>query len=238
MLELTGHSEYSEQWTKESLHFESTGIYEKLAAQIPSGKVLEIGCGAGVGTFHLAQDREVLSIDNNALLIRAAKSYLDGRTNGYRIHECDLFAISNDDRAAVRDFAPNTIVAWFLGGSGIDVYKHTSEHPDPIEKGKRYREKIEDIVISSDLLIDSVDVVNFVSRGGRISHFSNEQAREAAKDDYDTYVFKNVGFEVYDVRLFDWSLDGSNFIYGAANNPNLAPGTPIPTITSILARRI
>jgi SAM-dependent methyltransferase len=238
MLELTGHSEYSQQWTKESLHFESAGIYEQLAAQIPSGKVLEIGCGAGVGTSHLAQGREVLSIDNNALLISAARSHLDGRTNGYRIHECDLFAISNDDRAVVRDFAPSTIVAWFLGGSGIDVYKHTSERPDPIEKGKLYREKIEDIVISSDLLVDSVDLINFVNRGGRISRFSNEQVRKATKDDYDTHVFKSVGFEVFDVRLLDWSLDGSNFVYGAADNPNLAPGASILTITSILARRI
>jgi hypothetical protein len=238
MLELSGHLEYSKQWIEESLHFESSGIYKKLAAHIPNGKVLEIGCGAGAGTLHLAQGREVMSIDNNAFLISAAKSYLDGRTSGYKIHQCDLFAMSDDDRVVVRDFAPSTIVAWFLGGSGIDVYRHTSERPEPNEKGKLYREKIEDIVISTDLLVSSVKVINFVYRSGRISHCSDEEVCKAARDDYDIHVFKNVGFEVVDVRLFDWPLDGSNFIYGAANNPNLAQGVSIPTITSILASRI
>ena len=69
--------------------------------------------------------------------------------------------MSDDDKALVRDFAPNTIVAWFLGGSGNDVYARTSGEPNPLEKGKLYREKIEDIVISNDLLLNSVDLINY-----------------------------------------------------------------------------
>jgi hypothetical protein len=183
------------------------------------------------------QGHEVLSIDNNALLISAARSYLNGKADGYRIHKCDLFVMSNDDKAVIREFAPSAIVAWFLGGSGTDVYRHTSEQPDPIEKGKLYREKIEDIIISSDLLMDSVDVINFVNRSHRLSNHSDAQVQKAAKDDYDTYVFKKIGFEVVDVRLFDWDVEGSNFIYGAAHNPNLARGDTVSTIISIISRR-
>jgi hypothetical protein len=96
---------------------------------------------------------------------------------------------------------------------------------------------MEDLVISRDLLIDSVNVVNFVNRGNRLSNMSDALVCQDTRDDYNTHVFKNVGFEVIDVKLFAWPQDGSSFIYGATKNPNLAKGVPVPTIISILAKR-
>jgi len=83
----TDRVEYSNHWTNESKFLDSIGIYEKLAAQIPDGKVLEVGCGAGFGTARLAKGREVLSIDYNPHLIDIAKRYLEGAGILCKIHK-------------------------------------------------------------------------------------------------------------------------------------------------------
>jgi hypothetical protein len=157
-------------------------------------------------------------------------------TSDVRFRNCDLFSLSEADKDAIRLFSPSIIVAWFIGGSGTDVLLHTTEQPAPLEKGKLYREKIEDIIVSRDLLVDTVDTISLVNRSGRISHIPDQEVIDATIKDYNTYVFLEAGFEVAEVKLFDWPIEGSRFMYGAATNPNLAPGT-VPTIVSIVARR-
>ena len=48
-LELTDHRQYAEEWAKEVALLDESGIYRKLADQIPPGRILEIGCGTGQG---------------------------------------------------------------------------------------------------------------------------------------------------------------------------------------------
>lgn len=236
-MRLTGHREYADEWAGESAHLDAQGVYRRLADLIPAGPVLEIGCGTGRGAAQLVRSNPVLSLDNNPFLLEMARRHV-GDDAGFSTHRCDLLDLSATDVARITDFQPITIVAWFLGGSGSDVFRRTTEQPVPIEKGKLYREKIEDVVTSGAVLVPSVQRINLVNRGGRLPQFSDDEVEEATARDHDDHVFRRCGFEVSDVTVMDWPRSGSSFRYGAAANPNLAPGTPIRAIISISATRM
>lgn len=229
---------YSGQWKKESEHLESNGIYKLLSEITPKGNILEFGCGIGKGTCYLSNSNKVLSLDNNQHLINIAQGHLNDNKSAAVLHHCDFFKLTDADKRLISDFKPEVIVGWFIGSHGEDIFEHTPEEPDGIAKSKLYREKIEDIIISPDVCIDSVKYIHLVSRGGRVAGFSDEVCFKETKRDYDTHVFSNVGFEVYDVKNFPWPREGSEFQYGQAHNPILAEGDIIPTITSLIARRV
>jgi SAM-dependent methyltransferase len=230
--------QYANFWEPESNNFNSNKIYEILSKQITNGKVLEIGCGIGLGTYNLSQNHEVLSLDNNKYLIEKAINYLESQDRIYQIHNCELFQLTQDDKNIIQQFKPNIIVGWFLGASGETVNKYTPEENNVNSKGKLYREKLEDIIVSNNLLIDSVDTINLAIRSGKVHDSSKEEMFITQKQDYDTYVFKNVGFEVVNVEVIDWNTTNSDFRYSSVPNPNVANKNLIPTIISITAKRI
>ena len=230
--------QYANFWEPESINFNSSKIYEILSKWIPNGNVLEIGCGIGIGTHYLSLNNEVLSLDNNEFLIEKAKAYLDSQNCTYQIHRCELFQLTQDDRNKIHQFEPNIIVGWFLGAGGEIVNKYTQEENNINNKVKLYRERLEDIIVSNNLLVDSVETINFALRGERLKKASKEEIFLAQKENYDTYVFKNVGFEVTHVEVIDWNTANSNFTYSLAQNPNLLEGDLVPTIISITAKRI
>jgi len=229
--------QYANFWKPESEDFNSNNTYETLSKLIPSGKVLEIGCGVGLGTYYLSQNHEVLSLDNNQFLISQAKSHLDAEASKYQIHQCELFELTDDDKNLIHQFKPNIIVGWFLGADGETVNKYTQEEQTINNKGKLYREKLEDIIVSNDLLIDSVETINLVMRVGRLKNATKKDIYIAQKEDYDTHVFKKVGFEVVSVEVIDWNMTNSNFRYSSNENSHISKNDVIPTIISITARR-
>lgn len=116
---------------KESEFLESHGVYSQLSKITPGGNALEFGCGAGNGTHHLSIGREVLSLDSNPQLIEKARI----RTKeNVKIHQCDFFELTEKDNGIIRDFKPQVIVGWFIGGCGIDIFKHTKEEQNEITK--------------------------------------------------------------------------------------------------------
>lgn len=234
---LSNAKQYSELWGNESEFLEAHGIYAQLAKITPKGNVLEFGCGIGNGTIHLSADRNVLSLDSNTHLIEMAKKRLNEKGHATKIHRCDFFDLQESDKAVIESFAPQIIVGWFIGSHGIDIFKHTQEEPDPITKSKLYREKIEDIIASPEICVDSVEFIHLVNRGGLVLGFPDSEYFNATKDDYDKWVFSKIGFEVFEVKNFHWPREGSEFQYGQAFNPNLAKGETVPAITSILAKR-
>ncbi|MNE74393.1 hypothetical protein D3C80_1704710 [compost metagenome] len=116
--------------------------------------------------------------------------------------------------------------------------QHTKEQPSPREKGKLYREKIEDIIVSPDVCLPSVEYIHLVSRGAVAAGLSDEFIFEENKKDYEKFVFGNVGFEVISVKTIPWPRDGSKFQYSQAHNPNFVSGDPVSMITSIIAKRV
>jgi SAM-dependent methyltransferase len=230
--------QYADFWETESKDFNSNKIYEKLSKSIPSGKVLEIGCGIGFGTHYLSKNREVLSLDNNKSLIEKAKSFLNSKNDTYKIHYCELFQLTQNDVNIIHQFKANTIIGWFLGAGGKIVNNHTKEEDNINYKGKLYREKLEDIIVSKNLLIDSVETINLVLRGALSHKTSKEELFNSTKLDYDTNVFKDIGFEVVNVEVIDWNTENSNFTYTSVKNKNVPDGEVSPSIISITAKRI
>ncbi|HAV1886877.1 TPA: class I SAM-dependent methyltransferase [Enterobacter hormaechei subsp. xiangfangensis] len=232
---------YAEHWKKESDLMDSSGVYEKLAALTPEGNVLEFGCGAGQGTRHLLAHHSVLSLDNNDELIEMAKKHIDEHGVKANIHQCDFFALSENDKQIINDFSPKVIVGWSIGGSGVDQLKHVPTAQDVGELSKSYREKIEDIITSPDVCIDSVEYIQIAMRALSIAGADKNAAYNDTKANYDQFVFGPAGFEVISVETMAWALEQSDFAYGHAHNPNFANGKQVktvPVITSILAKRV
>jgi len=69
--------EYATHWQKESSLFETNKIYEKLSNITPIANTIEVGCGAGYSTYHLAKSRTVLVIENNNSCIDFMKCYFE-----------------------------------------------------------------------------------------------------------------------------------------------------------------
>ncbi|WP_028886855.1 class I SAM-dependent methyltransferase [Teredinibacter turnerae] len=233
--ELSDPEQYSNLWSDESEFLEFHGIYSELSKMTPAGKVLEFGCGSGNGAHHLSINREVLSLDCNAQLIEMARNRTHGKV---AIHQCDFFSLTEADRAIITEFQPQIIVGWFIGGCGIDIFKHTLEEPDEITKSKLYREKIEDIIVSPDICLASVEYIHLVNRGGLAAGFTEAEIFNDTKADYDTYVFGKIGFEVVEVKTLNWPRAGSEFQYTQAHNPNFAGVGSEPAIISIVANRV
>lgn len=238
---LIDHKMYSERWKKESDLMDSKGIYEMLASLAPEGNVLEFGCGAGQSTRHLLARHSVLSLENNEHLIESATKYLSEHGCLPNIHKCDFFTLSESDKQVIIDFAPKVIVGWLIGGSGEDQVKRVPSETNSSELSKKYRENIEDIIVSPSVCIDSVEYIQLASRSYGIADADKNDIFKAIKDDYDRFVFNSVGFEVVGVETMHWAHEESTFTYGRAHNPNFAGGKTVetvPLITSILARRI
>lgn len=233
--ELSNPKQYSNLWNNESEFLESHKIYSKLARMTPAGKVLEFGCGIGNGTRYLSAEHEVLSLDSNSQLIEKARN---STNESVVIHQCDFFDLTEEDKSVISKFKPQVVVGWFIGGCGIDIFKHTQEEPNEVTKSKLYREKIEDIIVSPDVCLESVDYIHLVNRVTLAVGFSEAEIFTETKKDYDTYVFEKIGFEVVEVKNIDWFREGSKFQYGQAHNPNFIGGIVIPAITSILAKRV
>ncbi|WP_417559747.1 class I SAM-dependent methyltransferase [Marinomonas sp.] len=233
--ELSDPERYSNLWNNESEFLEFHEIYSQLSRMTPAGNVLEFGCGVGNGTRHLSAVREVLSLDSNSHLIKKARNIAN---ESVVIHQCDFFDLTEEDKGVIAKFKPQVIVGWFIGGCGIDIFKHTQEEPNIVTKSKLYREKIEDIIISPDVCLESVNHIHLVNRGTLAEGFSEAEIFTETKKDYDTYVFEKIGFEVVEVKNIDWPREGSEFQYGHAHNPNFAGGVEVPAITSIVAKRV
>lgn len=239
--ELSTHKTYSDLWKKESDALDKSNVYQNLAAFTPDGNVLEFGCGAGQSTGHLLKSHTVLSLENNEYLIQTATDYLLGLGFSPNIRKCDFYAMNDDDKQAIRDFGPKVITGWFIGGSGEDQVLRIPNQPNPTELMKSYREGIEDIIVSPDVCIESVDYIQLGMRGFGLVNSDKKREFADTKANFDQFVFSKAGFEVIAVDSFVWEVDKSVFPYANAKNPNFNGGKPaqtIPLITSILAKRI
>lgn len=234
---ITNEEQYSQLWKNESESFESQGVYKRLSEITPQGNTIEFGCGIGRNTHHLSTNRNVLSLEKNQYLIENATKYLHGVGSEATIHKCDFFDLTENDKKIISDFEPKVIVGWFIGSDGHSIHERTQEEPNIVTKSNLYREKIEDIIVSPDVCLESVEYIHLVSRGG-LAVKASEELFNSTKEDYDTHVFNNVGFEVFDVKTIDWEIEKSEFPYGITHNPNFAGGETVPVIVSILAKRI
>lgn len=227
--------QYAVHWERESKDFDSHGVYEKLSEFLPSGKVLEIGCGIGLGTYQLSKNHEVLSLDNNNSLIQRSKKYLKEKNIKHMIHNCDLLKLTNNNKNVIKQYVPQIIVGWFLGVAGNELNKYFNDEFTIPEKALLYREKLEDVIISEDLLLSSVEIVNFAIRYHKSFSMTKDEIFLEQKTFFDKELFNQVGFEVTNVELFEWNRGNSNFNYSSVHTIHEKSS---PFILSIIAKRI
>ncbi|OEZ92214.1 methyltransferase domain protein [Janthinobacterium sp. HH107] len=228
---------YADNWETESTLFENKEIYKRLNQITPNGNVLEIGSGVGLATLALASSHSVLAIDNNVHLVSKARARLAAAKSTAEIVIADIFEPSAECVTAIRDFSPKVITGWFLGSHADDQERYVGADVPLEHWAKKYRENIEDAMLTTNICPPSVEWVHLAGRTGMIAGASADFVSQETKDDYDKYVFLPNGFEVIDVQVLDWDTSDSSFQYGAAPNPNILPGKSIPKILSILAKR-
>lgn len=230
------NSEYADLWEKESLLYKNKGLYRDLYSLLPSGKVLEFGCGAGFSTEELLKNHEVLSLECNPFLISKASDYLGSKKDC--LYKCDFLQLSNKDKDIIQKFKPDIIVGCFLGANGIALLKHVKEKIPLNEKPKKYREKIEDVIVSNETCFDSVSVIQLVNRGINLpNRYTDEQVRASLIDDYTTYVFGNTDFKIEDITFFDWDFETTGLNYSAISEINIQNEITKARVTSIIAKK-
>lgn len=231
--------EYAAHWQKESSLFETNKIYEKLSNITPIANTIEVGCGAGYSTYHLAKSRTVLVIENNNSCIDFMKCYFEkNNQNIPEIIYSDILNLSTADIKLIHAFSPKVIVAWFIGSCPEDVYTHVSEDVDFNQKFKKYRENIEDILLNDEIFTGNVEWIHLASRGNIADSISYKDVIEGINEDYSVHVFNPNGFRIESIDILDWERVNSDFNYIVANNPNFIGGESSPKIISILAKRV
>lgn len=230
------NSQYADLWEKESIIYKEKGLYRDLYNLLPSGKVLEFGCGAGFSTEELLKNHEVLSLECNPFLISKASNYLGVKKTC--IYKCDFLQLSKKDKDVIQEFKPDIIVGCFLGANGLDVLNHVKEKISLNEKPKKYREKIEDVIVSKETCLHSVSVIQLVNRGTNLPElYTDEEVSASVIDDYNTYVFGNTDFRIEDISFFEWDYEMTGLNYSAISDINIQNKITKPRITSILAKK-
>ncbi|MCW0386282.1 hypothetical protein NB722_000821 [Xanthomonas sacchari] len=235
MRTLSNEISYAEEWQKESESYESQGIYKLLSEITPHGRVLEVGVGSGAGTVALAQNHKVLGLENNTHLARIARGRIAEIEEYVNIIEDDVFNPSESTIAAISEFAPEVITAWFIGASGIEQYKNVSKEGsvNAQQWPVLYRQKIEDAILMPAICPPSVKWIHLVNRGSISASDSEDYFKAKHAEDYDEYVFNKSGFKVTDVHILPWDLTKSSFPYSFVDSP----GSRIWIFASLLAKR-
>jgi hypothetical protein len=237
-MELSDSKTYADRWEKESASFEAGQVYAWLSGIAPKENVLEIGVGVGLGTAALAVGRRVLGVDNNEHLASKARERIAATGIDASIVVMDLLAPTPEGVGEIQAFAPTGIAAWLLGGSGDDQMKYLAADVPFEDRAKKYREHLEDAIMSSRICPPSVQWIHFAIRSWRIAEATDALVKQAQKENYDEWVFHPHGFDVVDVQLFEWDRNGSSFTYIDARHASQMEGTRMPTVVSILARRM
>lgn len=153
-------AEFIGYWEAEGLAYVRRGDYEWMASLVPGKRVLEIGCGVGFATQALAsRGLAVLSIDSLAECLEATRPRVAG--NDVTLLLADISNLTDEQRAAIEAFAPDTVVCWLMGAPA-EVTGAT-----PSDAGKAviaYREKVHRVVAELAASLPTVQFLHFVDR--------------------------------------------------------------------------
>lgn len=227
---------YASHWADEAARFDKQNLYVELAKVSPEGRVLEIGCGNGLGTRQLASDREVIVIENNRFLLQKAKEENSSNPNITFI-EADIFDLTPEQIERILDFSPQGIVAWLMGSDPDTVESRTPKNTALLERPKLYREAVEDLLVVEPLCTPTVKWIHLANRVGIDAVATDEEIHDATRKDYEGYMLSKSDFAVSDIKVVDWNKDSGGFIYASAANPNFKGSHVRNCVISILATR-
>lgn len=147
-------------WEIEGLAYVKRGDYEWMASLVPGKRVLEIGSGVGFATQALAAGGlTVLAVDALAECLAATEARVEGQD--VTLLQADLTALTDEQRARIEAFAPDTVVCWLMGAPA----ETTGASPtDAGQAVAAYREKIHRLVAELAASLPTVKALHFVDR--------------------------------------------------------------------------
>lgn len=147
-------------WADEGQAYVRRGDYQWMAALVPGKRVLEIGCGLGFATQALA-DRglAVYSIDSLGECLEATRQRLGERDVSFLL--ADVCALTDEARAAIAAFSPDTVVCWLMGAPAETTGASPTAGGQAVAA---YREKIHRAVAELASSLPGVDYLHFIDR--------------------------------------------------------------------------
>lgn len=231
---------YATLWDEESQQFEALGLYSTLTKYLelhsPNGKILEFGCGTGLSTRHLAENHEVLSLDNNVVLLEKARANLETHSDKVQVHQCDFFNLTENDKKIIQDFAPDVVIGWNIGTSGQGQLERASKHLNLSDKASDYRQKVEGIILEISSGLESVQIINLMSRANLKMGFDIQEAEKLYVEYSSEKIFDisdDSKFKGKSSKIIEWDSSDSKMNY--VFEEDVSNVTPI--FISVIAER-
>ena len=153
-------AEFIGYWESEGQAYVRRGDYDWMAALVPGQRVLEIGCGVGFATQALARrGLAVLSIDSLSECLELTRQRVEG--SDVTLLQADLTALTDEQRAAIEAFAPDTVVCWLMGAPAETTGAVATDAGRAVIA---YREKLHRLVAELAASLPTVQVLHFVDR--------------------------------------------------------------------------
>lgn len=224
-------AEFIGYWENEGQAYVRRGDYEWMASLVPGHRILEIGCGVGFATQALARrGLTVLSVDTLSECLDLTRQRVEG--GDVALLPADLTALTDEQRATIDGFAPDTVVCWLMGAPA------ETTGAVPTDSGRAviaYREKLHRLVAELAASLPSVQALHFIDRTA-----IPWQAKDIGRD---TLVNYHAGKTLLDLPFV---ANRANALYrklgdDTMNNQNRKPHPSlkgvVPTLASLLATR-
>lgn len=228
----TSVADFMGYWAEEGQAYVRRGDYQWMASLVPGKRVLEIGCGLGFATRALA-DRglAVFSIDTLDECLAATRQRLGD--SDVTLMAADVGMLSEEARAAITAFAPDTVVCWLMGAPAETTgASGTGGGPAVVA----YREKVHRAVAELAGSLPTVNHLHFIDRTA-----IPWQAKDIGRD---TLVNYHNGKTLHDLPFVGERRNalyrklGDNVVDMARigkSHPSLK--SVVPTLASLLAER-
>ena len=219
-------------WEVEGLGYVKRGDYEWMASLVPGQRVLEIGSGVGFATQALAaRGLTVLAVDALAECLAATQARVEGKD--VTLLQADLTALSGEQRAQLKAFAPDTVVCWLMGAPA----ETTGASPtDAGQAVAAYREKIHRLVAELALSLPTVKALHYVDRTA-----IPWQAKDIGRDTLVRYhsgkTLLDLPFTAERRNALYRKLDDSVVDMAQIRKSHPSLKSVVPTLASLLAER-
>ncbi|HLO63779.1 MAG TPA: class I SAM-dependent methyltransferase [Azonexus sp.] len=132
-------AEFMAYWEAEGQAYVRRGDYDWMASLVPGKRVLEIGCGVGFSSAALSgKGLAVLAVDSLPECLAVTRERCSG--GDLTLLQADLSALSDEQKALIAGFQPDTVVCWLMGAPA-DVTGGTLSQAGQ-QAVAAYREKI------------------------------------------------------------------------------------------------
>lgn len=225
-------AEFIGYWEIEGQAYVRRGDYEWMASLVPGRRVLEIGCGVGFATQALvARGLSVLALDSLPECLAAAQARVEGKDVTFL--QAELTALTDEQRATLEKFAPDTLVCWLMGAPAETTGAKVADSGQAVVV---YREKIHRAVAELAASLPMVQALHFVDRT-----VIAWQAKDIGRD---TLVGYHMGKTLLDLP---WTAERRNALYrkiddnvtdmAKIRNSHPSLKNVVPTLASLLAER-